>query len=209
MAADTPRRLYVAILAAALALAGIVAANSAQAQAQSQTLMRFPGGLTYSVDVPDAVPDAVPVVFGSGVPVLPDPAKTPGAFYPDDEATVCGKVNGLTYEKRSRAGLTQAMKNAITRSYGQTPGQDGDHELDHRGPAALAGRSDASNVWWQPGRNHGTVWDFHVKDRLDTWAWRQVCVLHKVPLATAQAWFVEPDWTKVYCREMGGPPCPP
>lgn len=140
---------------------------------------------------------------------LPDPAKTPCLVTADDEATICGRVDGLTYEKRARRGLDASVKHAITRAYGQTPGADGDHELDHCVPAALGGRSDASNVWWQPGRGHDTVWTYHVKDRLDTWAWRQVCVEHKTPLAEAQAWFQEPDWRVTYCRLIGGPPCPP
>lgn len=141
------------------------------------------------------------------VAVLPDPVMTPGSVSTTDEAVVCGRVNGETFEKRARTGLTGKVKREITRAYGQTPGQDGDHELDHRVPASLGGRSDATNVWWQPGRDHGTPWDYHVKDRLDTWAWRQVCVDHKLSLADAQALFLEPDWRVPYCRLIGGEPC--
>ena len=141
--------------------------------------------------------------------VLPDPTLTPGAVYPATEAEICGKVNGLTYEKRSRAALTAKIKAEIIRAYGQTPGSDGDHELDHRVPAALGGRSDASNVWWQPGRGQGTVWDYHVKDRLDTRVWREVCVKHAMTLKAGVAVFLQPDWRSEYCRIVGGPPCPP
>jgi hypothetical protein len=138
---------------------------------------------------------------------LPDPTLTPGAVSSTDEAEVCGRVNGETYEKRSRSSLTSSLKHKITRAYGQTPGQDGDHELDHRVPAALGGESSARNVWWQPGRGHRTAWTYHVKDRLDTWAWREVCVNHSVTLSDAQAWFLEPDWRIPYCKLIGGNLC--
>lgn len=140
---------------------------------------------------------------------LPDPARTPGAVYTTDAAVICARVGGLTYEKRSRAGLTGRMKRDITAAYGQVPGDDGDHELDHRVPAALAGRSDATNVWWEPGRGHGTDWDYHVKDHLDDWAWRQVCVTRTLTPEEGQAIFLEPDWRGQYCRYVGGAPCPP
>lgn len=149
----------------------------------------------------------VTLIAAAAVAILPDPALTPGAVTGEDEAVICGRVNGETYEKRSRASLTQKMKHEITQSYHQVPGQDGDHELDHRVPASLGGRSDATNVWWQPGRDHGTPWDYHVKDRLDTYAWRQVCVNHTMSLPDAQALFLEPDWRVPYCKLIGGDPC--
>jgi hypothetical protein len=138
---------------------------------------------------------------------LPDPTLTPGGIATTDEQVVCARTNGRTYERTARAGFTENMKAQITRAYGQTPRLDGDHELDHRVPAALGGESNAANVWWQPGRGHGTLWDYHVKDRLDDWAWRQVCVRHAMSLIDAQAIFLAPDWRVPYCKLIGGPPC--
>ena len=139
-------------------------------------------------------------VWGAEPPaVVPNPALTPGAVYAASEAEVCGVMRGLTYERRSRAVLSRKDKAAITRAYGQVPGHDGDHELDHLVPAALGGRSDATNVWWQPGRGRGVAWTYEKKDLLDTYAWRTVCKNHAVTLAEAQSWFTS-DWRIAYCR---------
>jgi hypothetical protein len=141
---------------------------------------------------------------------LPDPACTPGAYDPVPLPELCGKVQGLTYEKRRRAALTQGVKDAITRSYGYVPGtraRTGDYELDHLVPAALGGRSDAVNVWYQLGRGRGTAWDYHVKDRLDTLAWHKVCVTREWTQDQGAAAFV-PDWRAGYCKLIGGKPCP-
>ena len=142
--------------------------------------------------------------------VVPNPALTPGSVYTASEAEVCGRVAGVTYERRSRAALTRTDKDAITRAYEQKPGRDGDHELDHLVPAALAGRSDASNVWWQPGRGRASAWTYEVKDRLDTAVWREVCVRHTMTLEQGQAMFLVPDWRTSYCSYFhGAAPCPP
>lgn len=145
--------------------------------------------------------------FSSEIRILPDPALTPGEIASTDEAEVCGRVDGETYERRTRAALTEKLKREITVSYGQVPHQDGDHELDHRVPAALGGASTKRNVWWQPGRGHGTPWTFQIKDRLDTMAWRMVCVKHTMPLTAAQGLFLQADWRLPYCQLIGGDIC--
>lgn len=125
-------------------------------------------------------------------PILPD-SSSPGLVASTDEKDVCGKVNGLTYTKRHRSGT-------VERSLHCPKGW----EADHRVPLAAGGADDPRNLWCEPP---GTPWGWKVKDRLDVYAWRAVCIDHSVPLTEAQGWFLAPDWRVAYCRNFDDPAC--
>ena len=133
---------------------------------------------------------------------LPDPALTPGVVASTDPAEVCGYVGGLSYSARHRK-TTVAMKAAVAREYGAA--RCG--EIDHRVELSLGGADVPANLWCQPGPP--VVWNFRLKDRLESYVWRAVCRQHMMSLAAGQAIFLAPDWRVAYCQFIKGPPCPP
>jgi len=133
---------------------------------------------------------------------IPDPALSPGKAASTDQAEVCARSGGKTYSKQHRK-TPVSLKVWIMKEYGQPPGHAGDGEIDHILPLCLGGADEAANLWWQPGNGHGTVWTYHLKDKLEAYACREVCG-GKVPLATAQGWFM-PDWRIEYTAVFGAP----
>jgi hypothetical protein len=136
------------------------------------------------------------------VQILPNPDVTPGVVATSDKDVLCDRgPDGLTYSKEHRHTPLEWKREIRMRDHAY-----GDGEVDHRVPLCLGGADAKENLWWQPGRNHGTEWVFQVKDKLEAHACQQVC--HgKVTPAEAQQWFTAPDWRDAYCREIGGPPC--
>jgi hypothetical protein len=136
---------------------------------------------------------------------VPDATLTPGVIASTNEAEVCGVVGGLSYSKRHRQ-TPAGLKALVFRRYGIDPrGQD--WEIDHRLPLALGGADAVYNLFPQPGDGHGARFTYHHKDKLEVWAWEQVCRRHAMPLAEAQAIFMAPDWRPAYCEKIKGPPC--
>lgn len=134
---------------------------------------------------------------------VPDDTCTPGVVASTDEADVCAIVNGESYSKQHRHTSSQ-LKSKVAREYGRS------HcgEIDHRLELSLGGADAEPNLWCQPGPTE-TEWNFRLKDRLEAYAWRQVCHLHAMSLQDAQTIFLPPnDWRVAYCRYIGGPPCP-
>lgn len=186
MSADSARPIYVVILAAVLALAGIVAANSARADERSSAVL-YP--------TPEQVEQAA-----AALRVLPPP-EAPGVIASTDVAEVCGRnAQGLTYSQAHRQ-TTPAMKAAAHRGIASCG------EIDHRLPLALGGADDVRNLWCQPGPPE--PWNFHVKDRLEVYVWDAVCHKRTMTLAEGQAVFLRADWRVEFCRLIGGAPCPP
>lgn len=136
---------------------------------------------------------------------IPDSACSPGVVASTDEADVCGIVNGLSYSKRHRQ-TPAGLKALIKKRYGQKDNQ-GEAEIDHILPLSLGGEDSVMNLFWQPGPGQGYKWTFKEKDKLEDWAWRQVCKRHTMTLAQAQAIFLAPDWRPAYCQYIGGPVC--
>lgn len=136
---------------------------------------------------------------------IPDPRCTPGVAASTDENDVCGIVDGKSYSKRHRQ-TPAGLKALITKRYGQQP-NSGDVEIDHRIPLSLGGEDAVYNLWYEFGRDRGVRFTYHEKDRLERWAWEQVCQRHAMSLRDAQAIFLAPDWRSAYCRYIGGPPC--
>ncbi len=139
-------------------------------------------------------------------PELPDPAVTPGVIAEDghDTASVCGIVDGLTYSKRHRA--TPAGLKAMIRKRDRCDPQNS--EVDHRLSLSLGGADVVYNLWCEPGAAPGVKWTYHDKDALEAVAWRRVCKDHDLPLSWAQAWFLAPDWTVLYCQNFADERCP-
>lgn len=149
---------------------------------------------------------AIPVLAGSAPPEVPDARLTPGAVASTDTADVCGHAGGLSYSQQHRH-TEVSVKVAIMREYGKAPGRAGDGEIDHLVPLCLGGADRPANLWWQPGDGQGASFTYHDKDRLEAEACREVCE-GKVPVATAQAWFLAPaDWRTAYCRHFADARC--
>lgn len=142
----------------------------------------------------------VPDALSGGSGEIPDSALTPGLVAGASAAEIC-TPHGLTYSRAHRQ-TTREMKLAVVREYGHRP-HDGDSEIDHLVPLCLGGADDIKNLWWQPGNGHGTAWTYHLKDRLEAEACREVCA-GQVDLATAQSWFIN-DWRIAYRQHFGEP----
>jgi hypothetical protein len=138
--------------------------------------------------------------FGAEVSVLPDPVLTPGVVASTDQAEVCGIIGGLSYSKRHRVTPPE-MKAAVRQRYGMA------HcgEIDHRGPLALGFADVVENLWCQPGPPE--VWNYKLKDKLETFVWEAVCKHHTMTLAEGQEIFLATDWRGPYCHYFPGPPC--
>lgn len=132
---------------------------------------------------------------------LPDPNCTPGVISSTNISEVCGKINGLTYSKRHRK-TTEEMKSSVRQEYGKTSCG----EIDHRLELSLGGADDVKNLWCQPSPKE-TAWNYKLKDKLEAFVWRNVCINHKIDLKTAQDIFLSPDWKVEYCKYIGGKPC--
>lgn len=139
----------------------------------------------------------IAILAGGSDPNLPDPTLTPGVIASTDEAQVCGRTGGLTYSQAHRQ-TTEAMKAQVRQEYHAA------HcgEIDHRVPLALGGADDVKNLWCQPGTG---AWSYHVKDRLEVYAWEAVCKHHTMTLGQGQAIFLAPDWREEYRKLLGSP----
>jgi len=146
--------------------------------------------------------------YAEDLPIVPDPTLTPGVIASTDEAEVCGVVGGKTYSQRHRK-TTSAMKAEVFKRYGIDRRTAGEVEVDHRVPLCLGAADAVEDLWIEPGINHGTVWTFHIKDKLEAFACRETCQRHAVSLQEAQSWFLAPDWRVAYCEKIGGSPCAP
>lgn len=144
---------------------------------------------------------------------LPDPALTPAVALTADRATICAvhAVPGEACEAGHRCGAdgsysqrhrrtTSEMKAAVLRRYGVAMPFHG--EIDHVKPICAGGADVVENLWPQSGTG---TWTFHDKDRLETWACRQICHAGTMTPAAAQALFV-PDWRVSYCAAFADDP---
>jgi hypothetical protein len=133
-------------------------------------------------------------------PMVPINEITPGVVASTDAAEVCGLVEGMTYSERHRAPWHD--KYHSMRLYGLDVRQSRDYELDHRLPLSLGGADATGNLWPEPWAGQMNA---HDKDRLETWAYRAVCLARTMPLRDAQAMFLG-DWRQGYDRVFQGGP---
>ena len=144
-------------------------------------------------------------VLGQELPILPDPALTPGVVATIDQALVCA-TGDESYSRQHRQ-TSSALKATVRAEYhAQHCG-----EIDHRLPLSLGGADALGNLWCQPDGS----WGWKTKDRLEDATWQAVCHKRTMSLSDAQAIFMAPDWRVGYCalpsaeRLKDGPPCPP
>jgi hypothetical protein len=75
------------------------------------------------------------------------------------------------------------------------PGAASDYHEDHRVPLCAGGHpTDPHNLWPQPLEGR---WRDADKNMLEASVCRQLC-RGEITLEQAQAYFLKPDWTKVY-----------
>jgi hypothetical protein len=129
-----------------------------------------------------------PTMTTARPPWLPDPVLTPGAVVLVGPETVCK----AGYAGRERA-VSEATKRAVFHAYGIAP--SGRYEVDHLIPLCLAGSNDERNLFPMP---YDGPYGARVKDRLEVWAYREVCA-GRLTLAEAQGLF-RVDWTKALGR---------
>lgn len=134
------------------------------------------------------------------LPIVPDPALTPGIVASTDEREVCATGQQGTYSQQHRQ-TSEAMKREVYARY-RVDKRGREFEVDHRLPLALGGKDDIGNLWPQLGWAHPS---FHDKDRLEVYLWRAVCKRHAIPLAEAQAMLLG-DWLAAYRKVFGTPP---
>jgi hypothetical protein len=132
---------------------------------------------------------------------LPNPTLTPGAVRTTDVAVVCDKAH-KTSEIRNVPG---SVKNAVYRAYGlankragQCSGAEG-CEVDHLISLELGGSNEPANLWAEP---YDSVWNAHVKDRLENELHKRVCA-GRLNLTAAQT-MISVNWVKTY-QDIFGP----
>src|SRR5579883_3073482 len=135
---------------------------------------------------------------------LPNPDLTPGAVFQVTKEQVC--VPG--YAKSVRA-VSSATKEKVFHAYGLS----GNHtsycdnedrhgcEVDHLISLELGGSNDEANLWPEP--YGGTVWNAHVKDKLENRLHAMVCA-GEISLEDAQK-EIATDWIKSYQLRIGEP----
>ncbi len=143
------------------------------------------------------------IVWGEATEV-PDDSVTPGVVASTDQRDVCATVDGLTYSKRHRATPAE-LKRSIRERDSCDPHNS---EVDHRLPLSLGGDDVERNLSCQPGPAQGVTWNYHDKDRLETYAWQSVCRHHTMTLGAAQAMFLAPsNWIQRYCEVFSDSRC--
>ncbi|HZT90229.1 MAG TPA: HNH endonuclease signature motif containing protein [Stellaceae bacterium] len=138
--------------------------------------------------------------------LTPDPVLTPGVVASTDADAICGHAGGGSYSRAHRF-TTPEMKAQVFAEYGMAVPVGPERrrwEIDHRVPLALGGADDLRNLWPQ---YRGGLWGYPAKDRFEAYAAREVCD-GRVPLATAQGWFLAPDWRVGYCAVFRDENCP-
>lgn len=153
-------------------------------------------GLFRSAAVALAVLMAAPAAAGE-LPIVPDPALTPGAVLTTDAATVCQP--GYARSVRHTSGK---VKQRVYREYGITKEQraGGSHfEVDHLIRLQLGGADVAENLW--PQSFDTRPWNARTKDALETRLHALVCA-GRLPLEQAQR-EIATDWIGAYERYVG------
>jgi hypothetical protein len=133
---------------------------------------------------------------GAGSPTLdvaslsdePNAQFTPGAVVSVTQREVCSE------SLETSTDIPQSIKTKVLQLYGVASGQDNAYEVDYLITPELGGATDVRNLWPEPYEH--TVWNAHVKDRLEDRLHELVC--HgDIDLATAQR-EISTDWIAAY-----------
>jgi hypothetical protein len=131
------------------------------------------------------------------LPIRPDAKLTPGAIATLNTGKVCTRGYSDTVRRTSAA-----MKARVFKAYGLTNTPGPDFEVDHRVPLSLGGADVERNLW--PQSYFTTPWNAHVKDKLEYYIWRRVCIQKTMTLLEGQRLF-EGDWIRAYTDYLGKP----
>jgi hypothetical protein len=113
---------------------------------------------------------------------------TPGAVVAVTQQEVCSESVDTS------VAIPPAIKNRVLQLYGVASGQRDAYEVDYLITPELGGATDVRNLWPEP-YDH-TMWNAHVKDRLENRLHELVC--HgDLDLATAQR-DISTDWIAAY-----------
>ena len=136
---------------------------------------------------------------------LPDDRLTPGQVATTNPDEICGKIDGLTYERRYRLYTTDrhaywaTVRTVLTR-YGLPFEYHRRVQMDDRLPVSAGGRQGVLNWWPQPLNGSCNA---EVKDDLDRQAKIMICDLHIEP-QKVQAMFMAPtNWQDTYKLVFG------
>src|ERR1700674_6524 len=167
-----------------------------------------------------------PVVGSAQQRSLPDPQKTPGDVLksvPTSRMAEClARGTGsavsvgdpITRDLICTSGYAKCVRRVsatVRREVFKSYGLEGDYtgycseqgcEIDHLIPLELGGSNDQKNLWPQP---YGGCWNAHVKNRLGTRYYREVCA-GRIPLDQAQDEILT-DWIKSYQKHLGNLAC--
>ena len=186
---------YARLILAACAILILAGCNAPATMAQS--------GAVASIAAPASAPSVAP----APVPAdhdLPDAAMTPGVARPGvTAADLCPVAH-----TPSLRNVSQAEKMQVYREYGMAAPHTGycavdqGCEVDHLISLEIGGANDVANLW--PQRYSGTVWNAHVKDKLENKLHALVCA-GAVTLADAQSQ-ISRDWIAAYRKYIGPSP---
>ncbi len=115
---------------------------------------------------------------------------SPGLVAATDPSEICGKQGGLTYTLQHRSG-------SVERSLHCLKGWQSDHQL----PISAGGADDVRNLHCQPpdtlaADNLG----WQTKDRLDDWAWLQICRKNARPVDIQKLFLAPTQWQVSFCK---------
>jgi hypothetical protein len=110
---------------------------------------------------------------------------TPGRYALLTRAQAC--------TSKDRPSLSAADRRAIVAKYGVPAWSGRDGELDHMVPFWAGGKTNAANVWPEPGTIP------NLKDRLENYTYRAVCVDRTMSLQQVRRVF-RGDWRVYYRR---------
>lgn len=132
---------------------------------------------------------------------LPDPQETPGKTRPGvTAADLCPVAHTPTLRN-----VSEAEKRQVYMRYGLAGNHNGycasleGCEVDHLISLEIGGSNEVENLWPEP--YDGTVWNAHVKDKLENKLHALVCA-RTVTLADAQH-EIATDWIAAYKKYIG------
>lgn len=144
----------------------------------------------FLIDFPASKAMAAPSCHTYGVAPFfePDNGCTPGSFVSLTRAEVC--------TPKDRPTLLVATRRRILANYGYVTWTGANGELDHRVPFFLGGRTEAANVWPEPGAIP------NIKDHLENYARNRICLWHTMRVRTAVLMFLG-NWVPYWQQYIG------
>jgi hypothetical protein len=134
---------------------------------------------------------------------LPNPDLTPGAIR---DGITAADLCPVAHTAKVR-NVPEALKRQVYKRYGLKGNHTGyckgkaGCEIDHACSLENGGSNDITNLWPEPFS--GTVWNAHVKDRLENEVHRRMCAGELTPQQACAA--LATDWIGTYRKYLGDP----